>query len=373
MDAELSERVLECLRGLEIGESISADGIADEIGEKLSDVYDAIEGLEEARLVELHPAYRKGSDPTYTLTPKGKRYLQPEIQEKPEPEPAKEDQGDPESTCQYCGTIMASPARKRNHEPVCGKNPNRNQPTAESIRNHYEKPPVTEPRASADRVCRFCGKVLEPNKLRRHENCCGKNPDRPCTPLKFLKKAEPKEEAVEVPAPAEYAEAESNATATLEHEVGLLFVPNPDHCTGCLDYNRADGTCMVNCVTEESCNHAYRPREPQLQDVPSVDEILGQQQASEDPDVPDEVPNYPPANNAPAPDKLLAGFLERVSASHALVLRGSPGMDAALRLISFCQQMAGSGARVSVDATVQVSEGFHIHVDLCVPAGESDE
>jgi hypothetical protein len=68
-------------------------------------------------------------------------------------------------------------------------------------------------------------------------------------------------------------------------------------------------------------------------------------------------------------------FLERVQAQDALVLKGSPGMDAALRLIAFCKKMAESRAQVSVDATVQVSEGFHIHVDLCVPSPkeESDE
>ncbi len=325
MDAELSERVLECLRGLEIGESISADGIAEEIGQKLSDVYDALEDLEHAGLVEMHPAHRKGSDPTYTLTPKGKRHMKLEVQERPEPEPVKEDHDAPEL------------------------------------------------RPSADRVCRFCGKVMEPNKLRRHENCCGKNPDRPCKPLKFLKKAEPKEEAVEVPAPAEYAEAESNATATLEHDVELLFVPNPDHCTGCLDYNRADGTCMVNCVTEESCDHAYRPREPQLQDVPSVEEILGQQQAAEGPDIPDEVPDYSPANNATDQDTLLAGFLERVRAQDVLVLKGSPGMDAALRLISYCQQMVNDGADLSLESSVKIADGFYISVSLDIPKRESDE
>jgi len=358
MDAELVERVLECLRGCDIGESISADGIADEIGGKLSDVYDALEDLEHAGLVEMHPAHRKGSDPTYTLTPKGKRHMKLEVQERLEPEPVKEAQGDPESTCQYCGTVMASPARKRNHEPVCGKNPNRNQPTSESIRNRYEKPPATEPRPSADRVCRFCGKVMEPNKVRRHERFCGANPDRDMPggrAPKFLKKAEAKEEAGEVPAPAEYAEEDpSNATATVELEASVeepTFAPNPDHCTGCIDYNRVDGTCMVNCVTEGSCNHARRPAESQLQDVPSVEEILGQQQAAEA-DVPDEIP---------------------VHVQDVLVLKGSPGMDAALRLIAHCQRMAGSGTQVSMDATVQVSEGFRIRVEMYVPAGESDE
>ena len=322
MDAELVERVLECLRGCEIGESISADGIAEEIGQKLSDVYDALEDLENAKLVELHPAHRKGSDPTYTLTPKGKRHTKTEVQERLEPEPAKEEHDAPEL------------------------------------------------RPSADRVCRFCGKVMEPNKVRRHERFCGANPDRDMPargrPPKFLKKAEPKEEA---------AVEETNATAVLEHEVELLFVPNPDHCTGCLDYNRADGTCMVNCVTEESCNHAYRPREPQLQDVPSVDEILGQQQASEDPDVPDEVPVFDEKTERVLGrvEGGLDRFLERVQAQDALVLKGSPGMEAALRLIAFCQKLSGSEAQVSVDATVQISEGFHIHVDLCVPKVGSDE
>ena len=246
MDAGLSERVLVCLRGCDIGESISADGIADEIGEKLSDVYDAIEDLENAKLVEMHPAYRKGSDPTYTLTPKGKRHMQPEVQERPEPEPVKEEHDAP------------------------------------------------EPRPSADRVCRFCGKVIEPNKLRRHENMCGKNPDRPHTPPKFFKKAEPKEGA---------AVEETNATAVLEHEVEA---------------------------------------EP---------EILEQLNA-EDPDLPDEIPDQ---------------------VQDVLVLKGSPGMDAALRLISYCQQMVNDGADLSLESSVKIADGFYISVSLDIPKRESDE
>ena len=69
----------------------------------------------------------------------------------------------------------------------------------------------------------------------------------------------------------------------------------------------------------------------------------------------------------------LSLFLQLVQSQDALVLKGSPGMDAALRLIAFCQKMAESRAQVSVDATVQVSGGFHIHVDLCVPTGGSNE
>jgi DNA-binding MarR family transcriptional regulator len=276
MDAELNERVMECLRGLEIGESISADGIADEIGGKLSDVYDALEDLENATLVEMHPACRKGSDPTYTLTPKGKRHMQPEVQERPEPEPAKEEHDAPEL------------------------------------------------RPSADRMCRFCGKVMEPNKVRRHENLCGKNPD---SVSNTARRKATRDEAVV-----------TNATRVLDFEVPM---------EGCAD-------------------------PPEESDFPAFPEALEQLNA-EDPDVPDEVPDYSPANNAADQDTLLAGFLERVRAQDVLVLKGSPGMDAALRLISFCQQMVGSGAQVSVDATVQVTEGFHIHVDLCVPTGEPDE
>lgn len=265
MDAELVERVVECLRGCDIGESISADGIADEIGEKLSDVYDALEDLENAKLVEMHPACRKGSDPTYTLTPKGKRHMQPEVQERPEPGPVKEEHDAPEL------------------------------------------------RPSADRICRFCGKVMEPNKVRRHENLCGKNPD---SVSNSQRRKATKEESIV-----------TNATATIEHEAEF---------------------------------------------EPDVHETVEQLNADE-PDLPDEVPDYPPANNPDAPNETLKRILERVQASDALVLKGSPGMDAALRLIAFCQKMAGSGAQVSVDATVQIAEGFHVHVDLCVPKGESDE
>ena len=251
MDAELKERVLECLRGLEIGESISADGIADEIGGKLSDVYDALEDLENAKLVEMHPACRKGSDPTYTLTPKGKRHMQPEVQERPEPEPAKEENDAPEL------------------------------------------------RPSADRVCRFCGKIMEPNKLRRHENLCGKNPDRMA-----IYKRHPELEVV--PAPSEYADLESNASTTIEHEV---------------------------------------PVEPEFP------EFLEQLNA-DDPDLPDEVPDQ---------------------VQDVLVLKGSPGMDAALRLISYCQQMVNDGADLSLESSVKIADGFYISVSLDIPKRESDE
>ena len=265
MDAELVERVLECLRGCDIGESISADGIADEIGEKLSDVYDALEDLENAKLVEMHPAYRKGSDPTYTLTPKGKRHMKSEVQERPEPEPAKEDQG------------------------------------------------VPEVRPSADRVCRFCGKVMEPNKLRRHENMCGKNPERPSTQPKFFIPATPKEEpAVAVPDPSEYAE-ESNASITIEHEA---------------------------------------PVEPEL---PEVLEQLN----AEDPDVPDEVP----------PLEEVA----RVAKCDVLVIKGSPGMDALLRLLSFCQRATNDGADVHMSASVKVAPGLDVSVYMDSPAKQEGE
>ena len=305
---ELYKRVLAELRDLGSGESLSVVGLAEEMGEPDSVIADVLEILHRHNY-----AWCSGRG-CYSPSPKCRKATTDEIMSelggcttekpRPEPEPVKEDHA------------------------------------------------TQELRPSADRVCRFCGKVLEPNKLRRHENMCGKNPDRPHTPPKFLKKAEPKEEAVEVPAPAEYAEAESNATATLEHEVGLLFVPNPDHCTGCLDYNRADGTCMVNCVTEESCNHAYRPREPQLQDVPSVDEILGQQQASEDPDVPDEIP---------------------VHVQDVLVLKGSPGMSAALRLLSYCQRAVAEGADLSLHANLKVAEGLYVSIDLELPVGQDGE
>lgn len=264
MDAELVERVLECLRGCDIGESISADGIADEIGGKLSDVYDALEDLENAKLVEMHPACRKGSDPTYTLTPKGKRHMQPEVQERPEPEPAKEEHDAPEL------------------------------------------------RPSADRMCRFCGKVMEPNKLRRHENCCGKNPDRPCTPLKFLKKAEPKEEAVEVPAPAEYAEAESNAMAVLEHEVEA---------------------------------------------EPEINEVLEQLNA-EDPDVPDEVPLLDEKAER------IVGRIEDVIGKAAqvnqLVLESTPGMDQLLMLLNQCQGALRSGVVMTLEAEITIEPGLSV-------------
>jgi DNA-binding MarR family transcriptional regulator len=263
MDAELNERILECLRGCDIGESISADGIADEIGEKLSDVYDAIEELEEARLVELHPAYRKGNDPTYTLTTKGKRHMQPDVQEQPEPEPVKEDQG------------------------------------------------VPELRPSADHVCRFCGKVMEPNKVRRHENMCGKNPDSVSNTK--MRKATRDEAIV------------TNATQVLDFEVPM---------DGCVD-------------------------PPEESDFPAFPEALEQLNA-EDPDVPDEVPVLDEKTERVIKrvEDGIDRFLEQMTTQDVLVLKGSPSMDAALRLISFCQRMAGSGARVSIDATVQVSEGF---------------
>ena len=308
MDAELKERVLECLRGCDIGESMAADEMAESTGHQLSEVYDALEYLEKDKLVESPPTYGRG-DPTYRLTPKGKRLVHIESIEPPEPE------GDPESTCQYCGTVMASPARKRNHELVCGKNPNRNpggsrkesagkaRGAADTKARKQTEEPLVE--------CPDCHRMV--NRVSMHKAMGG------CRP--------PAGPAAEVPAPVDQAEAVSNATATLEH---------------------------------------YQDPEPEIH------EALEQLNA-EDPDVPDEVPDYSPANNAADQDTLLAGFLERVRAQDALVLKGSPGMDAALRLISFCQQMAGSGAQVSVDATVQIASGFHIRVDLCVPTRDSDE
>ena len=250
MDAGLSERVLVCLRGCDIGESISADGIADEIGGKLSDVYDALEDLEHAGLVEMHPAHRKGSDPTYTLTPKGKRHMKLEVQERLEPEPVKEDHDAPEL------------------------------------------------RPSADRTCRFCGKVMEPNKVRRHERFCKANPDRD------MPGRTPKEQPV--PTPSEYAEDDSNAEITIEHEA---------------------------------------PVEPEFP------EFLDQLNA-EDPDVPDEVPDQ---------------------VQDVLVLKGSPGMDAALRLISYCQQMVNDGADMSLESSVKIADGFYISVSLDIPKRESDD
>ena len=249
MDGELNERILECLRGLEIGESISADGIADEIGEKLSDVYDVLEDLENAKLVEMNPAYRKGSDPTYVLTAKGKRY----------------------------GTAVTIHAGK-----VSGS----------------DEFPEPEPRPSADRVCRFCKKEMEPNKVRRHERFCRANPDRD------MPGRTPKEQPV--PAPFEYAEEDSNAEITIEHEA---------------------------------------PVEPEFP------EFLDQLNA-EDPDVPDEVPDQ---------------------AQDVLVLKGSPGMDAALRLISYCQQMVNDGADLSLESSVKIADGFYISVSLDIPKRESDE
>jgi len=255
MDAELSERVMVCLRGLDIGESISADGIADEIGEKLSDVYDSIERLEAAKLVQLYPAFRKGSDPTYTLTAKGRHQMQPEVMQTPPEMPEKK---------------AAAPAV----------------------------------RPSADRVCRFCGKELEPNKVRRHENMCGKNPDHVAA---HRKHPEPEP----VPAPIEYAE-ESNATVTIEHEV----------------------------------------------DAEELPEVLEQFNA-EDPDVPDEVP----------PLEEVA----HVAKCDMLVLKGSPGMNAVMRLLAQCQQMVEDGADMSLNASVKVSAGFFVNIELNIPADEDQE
>ena len=158
MDAEITDRILECLRKLDVGESISADGIADEIGQKLSDVYDALEDLENAKLVQMHVAATKGRDPTYTLTPKGKRALQPEVQDVPEPEKAE------------VPNVKGKKAAGYGNEALV--------------------------------KCPDCGKMVK--RISTHKKMGG------CKP-----KADPDP----VPAPAEYAEAESNATATIEHEI----------------------------------------------------------------------------------------------------------------------------------------------------------
>ena len=292
MDAELKERVLECLRGLEIDESISADGIADEIDEiggKLSDVYDALEDLENAKLVEMYPACRKGSDPTYTLTPKGKRYLQHDAKT-PEPETIVEERADP------------------------------------------------EPRPSADRVCRFCGKIMEPNKVRRHENLCGKNPDSVSNTK--MRKATRDEAIV------------TNATQVLDFEV-----PLDGHIT---QAGETDFPAMPEILEHD---------DPDNGDLMATIEQI----AADNPDLPDEVPDYSPANNATDQDKLLNRFLERVKAQDVLVLKGSPGMDAALRLISYCQRMVNDGADLSLESSVKIADGFYISVSLDIPKRESDD
>lgn len=264
---ELYKRVLAELRDLGSGESLSVVGLAEEMGEPDSVIADVLEILHRHNY-----AWCSGRG-CYSPSPKCRKATTDEIMSelggcttekpRPEPEPVKEDHA------------------------------------------------TQELRPSADRVCRFCGKVMEPNKLRRHENCCGKNPDRVA-----IYKRHPELEVV--PAPSEYADLESNASTTIEHEV---------------------------------------PVEPEFP------EFLEQLNA-EDPDVPDEVPDYSPANNAADQDTLLAGFLERVRAQDALVLKGSPGMDAALRLISFCQQASESGANVHLNASVKVGPGFYVSVSL---------
>lgn len=262
MDAELVERVLECLRGCDIGESISADGIADEIGGKLSDVYDALEDLENAKLVEMHPACRKGSDPTYTLTPKGKRHMQPEVQERPEPEPAKEENDAPEL------------------------------------------------RPSADRMCRFCGKVMEPNKVRRHENLCGKNPD---SVSNAARRKTTKDEAIV-----------TNATAVLEHEVEA---------------------------------------------EPEIPEVLEQLNA-EDPDVPDEVPVFD--EKAERIVGRIEDAIGKAAQVNQLVLESTPGMDRLLMLLNQCQGALRSGVIMTLEAEITIEPGLSviIRVDGGVPNAE---
>lgn len=245
MDAELNNRVLECLRGLDVGESISADGIADEIGEKLSDVYYALEDLENAKLVEMHPSCRRGSDPTYTLTPKGKRALQAEV------------------------------------------------------------PVKQEPKGTEDCACKFCGKKMPAGKLGRHQTTCGKNPNRPDPHRK--KPAEPEP----APAPAEYAEAESNSTATIEHEIPEVL---------------------------EQLNA----------DVPEVpDEVLQNEEA--------------------------AVRVARLITAEAIVLKGSPGMAAVLRLLSECQKAIADGADVHMSASIKIVPGLDVSVYLDVPVKDGEQ
>lgn len=247
---ELYKRVLAELRDLGLGESLSVDGLAEEMGEPDSVIADVLEILHRHNY-----AWCSGRG-CYSPSPKCRKATIDEIMSelggcttekpRPEPEPVKEDHA------------------------------------------------TQELRPSADRVCRFCGKVMEPNKVRRHENLCGKNPDRPHTPPKFFKKAEPKEVA---------AVEETNATAVLEHEVEA---------------------------------------EP---------EILEQLNA-EDPDLPDEIP---------------------VHVQDVLVLMGSPGMSAALRLLSYCQRAVAEGADLSLHANLKVAEGLYVAIDLELPVGQDGE
>jgi hypothetical protein len=132
----------------------------------------------------------------------------------------------------------------------------------------------------------------------------------------------PKEQPV--PTPSEYAEDDSNAEITIEHEAPV------------------------------------EPEFPNYEDPDNGDLLATIEQiAAEDPDVPDEVPP-------------LEAVL-RIAKCDAMVLKGSPGMDAALRLIAYCQQMVNDGADMSLESSVKIADGFYISVSLDIPKRESDE
>ena len=378
---ELKERIAECLRGLEIDESFSAEGIADEIGETLSDVSNVLDEMLNQKLAYQHPSYGK-RDPTYTLSGKGKQYGIAVTRPKDKlPEPKDEfpeasakdsdtlalsqkergyevlTKNEAECTCQYCGTTLASQGRKRNHKPVCSKNPNRNQPTPENYKARHSKPEPMPPADPDNCQCQYCGKNLAtPGKRAQHEGVCGKNPNRKRPGMNpSVKHVDPEpvplpeqerpakrsdglvwDESDQVPDPAEYAEAESNATVTVEHNAiadELPFAPNPDRCGGCANY--LGGGCDVGCITNSSCDHARRPKEEtDLADVPTVEEILGVKQT---------------AQNLPG---------------ETIAITNSPGMAAVLRLLGFCLKVGDEGATVHLDAAIEISKEFSVHVSL---------
>jgi hypothetical protein len=77
----------------------------------------------------------------------------------------------PVLNCGWCGKAMTTLGKRRQHEVVCGKNPNRPNPRAPKSR---EKVTAPEPMETKLKPCRHCGKPRDPRGLSKHESACAK-------------------------------------------------------------------------------------------------------------------------------------------------------------------------------------------------------
>jgi len=69
--------------------------------------------------------------------------------------------------CQWCGKVLETPGRARQHEPVCGSNPKRNVGGAKRDR--------WAPKAMV--TCELCGEIYTKSNKSRHLKLCKKRPE----------------------------------------------------------------------------------------------------------------------------------------------------------------------------------------------------